>query len=72
MGCGTVSPVETTRVVNNLPAIELLAPCVEPVPGEARTNAALATYVGDLRASLRSCNTDKAALRLWYDTLVKP
>lgn len=58
--------------MQELPAIELLAPCAEPVVPAKRTNGDMATYIADLRGSLRTCNTDKAGLREWYEKVTKP
>lgn len=51
-----------------LPPAELLAECQEP-PAQVSTNGLLARYALDLRAALRGCNDDKAALREWAKEL---
>lgn len=48
-----------------MPPEYLLQDCAEPTANDVTTNGLLLGYVGELRAVLRKCNDDKAALREW-------
>lgn len=64
-GCATTE--RTTVVERALPPAHLLEDCTSPFPVHPRTNGELAKHLGDWRAALRACNTDKAALRAWAE-----
>ena len=52
------------------PPLALLEDCPEPLPFYT-TNGELLDWALDLRASLRACNADKAALRLWRSSALE-
>lgn len=64
----TPEPVTKTEVVRVKPPSSLLEPCPLPEP-TVDTNAQLADWTTRLVESLRACNGDKRALRLWSRSL---
>lgn len=61
VGCSSTKPVVYKR---ELPPQELLAECPY-VREELTTNGGLARTILAYRASISTCNTDKASLREW-------
>lgn len=64
-GCATTEYI--TVVERALPPAHLLEDCKGPVPIRPKTNGELTEHLGEWRAALRNCNTDKAALRAWAE-----
>lgn len=64
-GCSTTKYVPV--VERELPPAHLLQDCPEPVTIRPVVNSDLLLVLNDWRNALRSCNTDKAALRAWAE-----
>ena len=54
----------TVKIVREAPPVELLADCPVVVE-DVRTNGGLVNTILAYRASIGTCNTDKASLREW-------